>query len=95
MDLDISVKDKELIIKVVEPPYGILVIAGNGDGNKALTCAIIISYTGILIEWSSANMYTNSSCEVSGNRNSGIIITIKADQISASDGFSLTGRVYG
>lgn len=56
-------------------------------GNKIATVLICIGYSAKLIMWANANLYTNSSCKVTGDY--GLIsVTITADQITENEQLS-------
>ena len=57
------------------------------EGNKAACIVFAIGYSPVLIAYKNSNLYSNSSCEISGDRTNGITVTVKADQIIGTENF--------
>ena len=83
----ISITEKTIIV-TIQPQYSNgLCILRISDGQKIATVLICIGYSVSLITWANANLYTNSSCKVTGDY-SLISITITADQITGNEQLS-------
>ena len=95
--VQVSITSKTLKVSIsvtgIQNAHGLIVVTGTG-GNKRLACIVLLGYEARLIEWANANMYTNSSCEVSGNADNGITITVKADQITQGDQMAVEATLY-
>ena len=92
-----NVANKKLTISITIDGWrgGVLVASFNNSYEKRITVIACVGYSVSLIASSNANLFTNSSVDVSGNTNYGIVITVTADQITTNDVFTGTVSLIG
>ena len=95
-DMTYVVENNKVIVSIpTSIDNGLVIIEGYG-GNKSFLVAFLKLFNAELIGWTQSNLYTNSSCTINGNANSGFKMTIQADQIVSNFNLiTIKGRVYG